>query len=177
MTNPPPPGTSTTRTVRKTQVRRGNDLATNLGIFATTFLLSLGGGYLMFNQPQKPAPATDTPAVAANTPTTTPPAASTSTDNSNTTAATPAASGEGEIFTKRGCTGCHSISALGIKAGQVGPDLSKAYVQVADKHGMPIEEFLKKPNSAVMSSVLGSKPLTDDERAQVLAALKAASEK
>jgi hypothetical protein len=42
---------------------------------------------------------------------------------------------------------------------------------------MPIEEFLKKPNSAVMTGVLGSNPLTDDQRKQVLDILKKASEK
>lgn len=80
------------------------------------------------------------------------------------------------ILSKRGCLGCHSVAALNLKGGQVGPDLSHAYAEVQGKHGMPIEDFLKKPNSAVMSGVLGNNPLTDDQRKQVLDLLKKASE-
>ncbi|MBB6446636.1 cytochrome C [Bacillus benzoevorans] len=88
-----------------------------------------------------------------------------------------ASNNEGRIFLQRGCVSCHSVSALNIQGGATGPDLSQAYVNVEGKHGVPLEEFLKKPTSAVMSSVLGGDPLTDDERAAVIAALKAASEK
>lgn len=169
MTTPPPTGPRATRT---RQIRRGNDTATNLAIFATTFLLSAGGGYLLFNQPQKQA-TTPTSVVNVNAS----PAAATPAATPEETAATPAASNEGEIFAARGCVGCHSVAALGVKGGVTGPDLSNAYLNVADKHGVPIEEFLKKPTSAVMSGVLGGNPLTDDELTQVLAALKVASEK
>jgi cytochrome c2 len=88
-----------------------------------------------------------------------------------------ASDNEGRIFLQRGCVSCHSVSSLNIQGGATGPDLSQAYVNVEAKHGVPLEEFLKKPTSAVMSSVLGGNPLTDDERAAVIAALKAASEK
>lgn len=88
-----------------------------------------------------------------------------------------ASDNEGRIFLQRGCVSCHSVSSLNIQGGATGPDLSQAYVNVEGKHGVPLEEFLKKPTSAVMSSVLGGNPLTDDERAAVIAALKAASEK
>ncbi len=80
------------------------------------------------------------------------------------------------IIAKRGCIQCHSVSALNIKGGQVGPDLSQAYTTVESKHGKPIEEFLKQPTSAVMSGVLGKDPLTDEQRQQVLDLLKKASE-
>ena len=80
------------------------------------------------------------------------------------------------ILSKKGCLGCHSVGALNLKGGQIGPDLSNAFNEVADKHGMPIEEFLKKPNSAVMSGVIGSNPLSADEEKQVLDFLKQASE-
>jgi len=80
------------------------------------------------------------------------------------------------ILQKRGCLSCHSVGALNLKGGQVGPDLSKAYVEVQDKHGMPIEKFLTKPNSAVMSGVIGKDPLTNDQRKQVIEILKKASE-
>lgn len=180
----PVPTQKVTRTVRR-PVKKGNDLGTNLGIFALTFLLSLGGGYLLFNRPA-PAPATASTPATTSAPAQSEPAPAASTANTTETpaaASTTPANGagaplaEGAIFTKRGCVACHSISALNVKGGVTGPDLSKAYVNVPDKHGMPVEEFLKKPNSAVMSGVLGANPLTDDERAQVIAALKAASEK
>jgi cytochrome c551/c552 len=83
---------------------------------------------------------------------------------------------EDNILNKRGCLGCHSVEALNLKGGAVGPDLSQAFVNVEGKHGKPIEEFLKAPTSAVMSGVIGKKPLTDDERKQVLELLKQASE-
>ncbi|ASN83108.1 hypothetical protein DFI_16535 (plasmid) [Deinococcus ficus] len=147
-------------------------------MFAATFLLSLGGGYLLFNRPAA-ASAQATAAPAQTTQETHPdtahneaPAEETGT---TTTAAAPAASAE--IFTKRGCVACHSVSALDVQGGVTGPDLSRAYLNVADKHGVPVEDFLKKPTSAVMSSVLGANPLTDEERAQVLSALQAASGK
>lgn len=176
------PNPQVTRTVKR-PVKKGNDLGTNLGIFALTFLLSLGGGYFLFNQPGKPPASTSTPTATTPAPdhsehTATTPAASTPDSTTATTpAASPATNADAEIFTKRGCVACHSVSALNVTGGVTGPDLSKAFVNVADKHGMPIDDFLKKPNSAVMSSVLGGNPLTDDERAQVLAALQAASEK
>ncbi|MGG1675811.1 cytochrome C [Neobacillus sp. NRS-1170] len=83
---------------------------------------------------------------------------------------------EDNILNKKGCLGCHSVEALNLKGGAVGPDLSQAFVNVEGKHGKPIEEFLKAPTSAVMSGVIGKNPLTDDERKQVLDLLKQASE-
>lgn len=161
--------------------RPGSDLGATLGIFAAAFLLSLGGGYLLFNRPaaasaQAPQ-ATAAPAQTAQEthPDTAHSEAPAEEASMTTTAAAPAASAE--IFTKRGCVACHSVSALDVQGGVTGPDLSKAYLNVADKHGVPVEDFLKKPTSAVMSSVLGANPLTDEERAQVLSALQAASGK
>ncbi len=84
---------------------------------------------------------------------------------------------EDNILNQKGCLGCHSVESLNLQGGAVGPDLSKAFVNVEGKHGKPIEEFLKKPTSAVMSGVIGKNPLTDDERKQVLELLKQASEK
>ncbi|MED4202801.1 cytochrome C [Neobacillus mesonae] len=81
------------------------------------------------------------------------------------------------ILNKKGCLGCHAVESLELQGGAVGPDLSKAFVNVEGKHGKPIEEFLKQPTSAVMSGVISKNPLTDDERKQVLELLKEASEK
>ncbi|ETI67673.1 cytochrome c family protein [Neobacillus vireti] len=91
------------------------------------------------------------------------------------TAATSSAN-EDNILNQKGCLGCHSVEALNIKGGAVGPDLSQAFVNVEGKHGKPIQEFLKQPTSAVMSGVISKSPLTDDERKQVLDLLKQASE-
>jgi cytochrome c551/c552 len=91
--------------------------------------------------------------------------------------ATTVSASEDNILNKKGCLGCHSVEALNIKGGAVGPDLSQAFVNVEGKHGKPIEEFLKAPTSAVMSGVIGKNPLTDEERTQVLDLLKQASEK
>ena len=81
------------------------------------------------------------------------------------------------ILNSKGCLGCHAVDSLGLDGGATGPDLSKAFTDVEDKHGKSIEEFLKEPTSAVMSSVIGGSPLTDEERTQVLDMLKQASEK
>lgn len=141
----------------------------NLLIFFLCFAVTFAGGYVFYQSKG----STD----VASAPTATAPA---STDASKAEAPAPAAtatSSEGQIFTTKGCLGCHSISALNLQGGAAGPDLSKAFVNVKDKHGVPIEEFLKKPTSAVMSGVIGGNPLTDEEREAILKALKQASEK
>jgi cytochrome c551/c552 len=81
------------------------------------------------------------------------------------------------ILNSKGCLGCHAVESLDLQGGATGPDLSKAFEGVEDKHGKPIDEFLKEPTSAVMSSVISGSPLTDDERAKVVEMLKQASEK
>jgi cytochrome c551/c552 len=81
------------------------------------------------------------------------------------------------ILNSKGCLGCHAVDSLGLEGGATGPDLSKAFTDVEGKHGKTIDEFLKEPTSAVMSSVIGGSPLTDEERTQVLDMLKQASEK
>lgn len=98
----------------------------------------------------------------------------TSTDSQSSTATVSA--DQDNIIAKRGCIQCHSVGALNINGGQVGPDLSQAYTTVESKHGKSIEEFLKQPTSAVMSGVLSKDPLTDEQRQQVLDLLKKASE-
>ncbi|MEH7113630.1 cytochrome C [Neobacillus niacini] len=84
---------------------------------------------------------------------------------------------EANILNSKGCLGCHAVDKLGLKGGATGPDLSKAFTEVEGKHGKSLDEFLKEPTSAVMSSVISGSPLTDEERTQVLDMLKQASEK
>ncbi|WP_458415131.1 cytochrome C [Schinkia sp. CFF1] len=138
----------------------------SIAIFLICFLIAFGAGYFIYKGNQAPETAQNpekTDQVAKN--------------DAIKEQQGEAPDNEGRIFIQRGCVTCHSVSALNVQGGATGPDLSQAYVNVEGKHGVPIEEFLKKPTSAVMSGVLGSKPLTDDELKAVLAALKAASEK
>jgi cytochrome c551/c552 len=140
--------------------------------FVICALLGFGLGYLVFGvimgdsekQPQMAQTETKEPATANEE----------STDSKEATTVT---AKEDNILNKKGCLGCHSVEALNIKGGAVGPDLSQAFANVEGKHGKPIEEFLKAPTSAVMSGVIGKNPLTDEERKQVLELLKQASEK
>jgi mono/diheme cytochrome c family protein len=142
-------------------------------IFICCFAITLSLGYLYFQSSTPKQTASPEQKESKSADTTTKPA-SENTDKTETTTAT---AGEGRIFIQRGCVQCHSVKALNIQGGAVGPDLSKAYAEVQSKHGISIQDFLKKPNSAVMSGVLGDKPLTDEEYNAVLAGLKAASEK
>ncbi|MEO2075699.1 MAG: cytochrome C [Bacillus sp. (in: firmicutes)] len=139
--------------------------------FAISALLGFGLGYLVFGVIMGDS---EQPQQAAQTET----KATTETKEESTAAkeTTSASASEDNILNKKGCLACHSVEALNIKAGAVGPDLSKAFVNVEGKHGKPIEEFLKQPTSAVMSGVISKNPLTDDERKQVLDLLKQASE-
>ncbi|WP_458412083.1 c-type cytochrome [Schinkia sp. CFF1] len=145
-------------------------------IFLVFALVGFGGGYL-FSQSKssEQAAAPDTKATTEQAQGNT--QGATTEDKAAPAPETVAASPEGEIFKQKGCIQCHSIEKLGIKAGQVGPDLSQAYKNVPGKHGKPVNEFLKKPTSAVMSGVIGSNPLTDDEINKIVEALKIASEK
>ncbi|MEH7074553.1 cytochrome C [Neobacillus drentensis] len=143
--------------------------------FVVCALLGFGLGYLVFgvimgDSEKQPQVAQTETTKATETAT----AKEEATDSKE--AATVSAN-EDNILNKKGCLGCHSVEALNIKGGAVGPDLSQAFVNVEGKHGKPIEEFLKAPTSAVMSGVIGKNPLSDEERKQVLDLLKEASEK
>ncbi|RKD24409.1 cytochrome C [Ammoniphilus oxalaticus] len=137
----------------------------NIGIFFLAFAIAFGAGYLFF----KPSVNQDQTATEQPTQPTEPTKEQAGTDTAN--------SSEGEILVTRGCISCHAVSALGLEGANTGPDLSQSYVNVPDKHGVSIEEFLINPTTAVMSSVLGGNPLTDEEREAVLEALRLASEK
>jgi cytochrome c551/c552 len=130
-------------------------------IFLVSACVGLGIGYLWDQQEAPAQVATETA-----------PSVSPTAD----TAKSQIVSAEGAIFQSKGCLSCHAISSLGLKGGATGPDLSQAFGQVEGKHGKPLSEFLKQPTSAVMSSVLGGNPLTDEEIGKVVEALKLASE-
>lgn len=140
--------------------------------FVISALLGFGLGYIVFDvimgdsdkQPQ--VAQTETKETAA--------AKEESTESKEDTTVS---ASEDNILNKKGCLGCHSVEALNIQGGAVGPDLSQSFANVEGKHGKSIDEFLKEPTSAVMSGVIGKSPLTDEERKQVLELLKQASEK
>ncbi|MDN3017740.1 cytochrome C [Paenibacillus sp. BSR1-1] len=138
--------------------------------FVICALLGFGLGYLVFGVIMGDSAKQPQTAQADSKQTTT-----TTTEAKEEPAKTSSANAD-TILNKKGCLGCHSVEALNLKGGAVGPDLSQASVNVEGKHGKPIEEFLKAPTSAVMSGVIGKNPLTDDERKQVLDLLKQASE-
>lgn len=72
-----------------------------------------------------------------------------------------------EIFSTRGCIQCHTVSALKVKGGETGPDLSNATVNVPNKYGKSLREFLDKPEG-VMAEVLPTKNVTDKEKDQIV---------
>ncbi|ELK21739.1 hypothetical protein AF6_1581 [Anoxybacillus flavithermus TNO-09.006] len=146
-------------------MKRGEEMKQSLLIFLLSAVIGLAGGYTYFHFANKEP--------AKEQPTATEQSNETSTEQKDTTVS----SKEGEIFKQKGCISCHAISKLNVQGGTTGPDLSNAYVEVEEKHGKPIDEFLKEPTSAVMSGVIKSNPLTDEERKAIVQALKVASEK
>lgn len=79
----------------------------------------------------------------------------------------------GEIFVRKGCPQCHSISAFGIKSpAEVGPDLTGAYDDVQMRFGLKLDQFLEAP-TGTMQVVLGSMiKLTPAERDSIIHILK-----
>jgi cytochrome c551/c552 len=142
--------------------------------FVISLVLGFGLGYLVFGVVM--GADEDAPKVAQTGNEETPAATEESTDSNEDTAATTTSASD-NILNQKGCLGCHAVESLDLKGGATGPDLSKAFENVEGKHGKPIDEFLKEPTSAVMSSVISGSPLTDEERTQVVDMLKQASEK
>ncbi|WP_423410830.1 cytochrome C [Heyndrickxia sp. MSNUG] len=103
------------------------------------------------------------------------PASGTKEEEQNDQPTAETVSADDSILKSKGCLGCHSVSALNLKGGATGPDLSKAFENVEGKHGKPINEFLKEPTSAVMSGVIGGNPLSEEEIAEVVKLLEEAS--
>ncbi|HUL01766.1 MAG TPA: hypothetical protein VLV16_00900 [Gemmatimonadales bacterium] len=82
----------------------------------------------------------------------------------------------GAIFVEQGCTKCHAVRALGLKAesDDVGPDLTFAYVDVVDRYGVHLREFLADPSGVmrfVLTTHLKLNGLTRDSVADVLEAI------
>ncbi|WP_458414166.1 hypothetical protein ACNQFZ_04530 [Schinkia sp. CFF1] len=97
-------------------------------------------------------------------------------DAESGTAAAPAAGKADNILVQKGCIQCHAVSPLGEKGNGTAPDLAIAYDDVTKRFGKSLEEFLNAPEGT-MSAVLGSSPLTDDEKEKVISLIKGYGEK
>jgi hypothetical protein len=75
----------------------------------------------------------------------------------------------GEIFLRKGCPQCHSISSFAIKSPrEMGPDLGNAYADVQTRFGVKLNDFLAAP-TGTMQMVLGSMiQLTPAERDSII---------
>ncbi|WP_057760012.1 hypothetical protein [Cytobacillus praedii] len=137
-------------------------------IFVISALIGLGLGYLVFDVI---APGQSQPEVAVNDKEDSKSSEEATEETDKTVAVS-----DDNILQAKGCLGCHAVSGLNLEGGATGPDLTQAFNNVEGKHGKPLAEFLKEPTSAVMSSVIGGNPLTDEEISQVVEALKKAAE-
>jgi len=54
------------------------------------------------------------------------------------------------LFVERGCSECHAVAGLGLKAkADVAPDLTYAYGDVLYRYGLTLERFLDEPVGAM----------------------------
>lgn len=91
-----------------------------------------------------------------------PPAAAASTTDSR-----------GEIFVRKGCPQCHSVTAFGIKSpNDVGPDLTNAYDDVQTRFGLKLDQFLAAPTGTMQLVLSSMIKLTPAERDSIVHILK-----
>ncbi|MFV8827720.1 c-type cytochrome [Alkalihalobacterium sp. APHAB7] len=136
--------------------------------FVLTFAIAFGGGYLVF-QPEKEAEIQHEQSEE------------TGQDQMDAVEIAEEMSATvdslaGETLNNFSCLTCHAVSGLGLDGGVTGPDLTNSYLNVEGKHGKPLDEYLKEPTSAVMSSVVSGNPMSDEEIEAIVAILKEASE-
>jgi mono/diheme cytochrome c family protein len=88
-------------------------------------------------------------------------------------AADPAPPAGAQLFARLGCSDCHAVTALGVRAmHDVAPDLTFAYADVVDRYGVNLESFLANP-SGVMRLMLGAHiDLTVADRDSIVTILK-----
>jgi mono/diheme cytochrome c family protein len=121
------------------------------------------------------------------TPTPTTPTETTPTETTPTET-TPAGEGDvadgKELFTGAGrfaeggpsCLSCHSVAGIGaLGGGQLGPDLTGAYEKYGGAKGL--DAVLESVAFPTMAPIFSSKPLTAEERADLVAFLAAAPDK
>lgn len=142
-------------------------MKTNAVIFVLGFLLALTVGYFFFTKDTPPPVEEET--VVSQTEEESEPEV----DADDLASTIPE---EAEALSRNGCLSCHSVESIDAIGGNSGPDLSKAFKEAQDKHGVTLDEFLQEPTSAVMSTVIGDNPLDAEEREQIIEALKKAAE-
>jgi hypothetical protein len=78
-----------------------------------------------------------------------------------------------KLFVQRGCSDCHAISALRVKAlSDVGPDLTYAYVDVIRRYGLNLETFMSRPTGVMRLLFISHISLTVEERDSIVAILR-----
>jgi cytochrome c551/c552 len=153
----------------------GNKVQKAIIHFVITALIGLGIGYIAFEVIG--GKSTENENVASTDKATSDQATESTNQDTNTEEAEEMVSADDNLLSTKGCLACHSVEGLNLTGGATGPDLSQAFNNVEGKHGKPIDQFLKEPTSAVMSSVISGNPLTDDEITQLVDLLKDASSK
>ncbi len=141
----------------------------NALIFLICFILAFGGGFLIWGMGDS-AQDTDTKVDTAA------PEEIEQDEATEDDAEGETTSADAEPLAQNNCLSCHAVESLNAEGGTTGPDLSNAYNNVESKHGKPLEEFLKEPTSAVMSTVIEGNPLTDEEIESIVEALSIAAE-
>jgi mono/diheme cytochrome c family protein len=77
------------------------------------------------------------------------------------------------IFVERGCTACHGISALQLKArSDVGPDLTFAYGDVVNRYGRSLESFLGNPTGIMRLMFTAHLNVTQADRDSIVHILR-----
>ena len=143
-------------------------MRSNILIFIVAFLVAFGAGFLIFHDSDK------TPSNQQSIKKDAPESNETEPETNGEEASVPEGA---EPLIANSCINCHAVKDAGITGGNTGPDLSDAYVNVKDKHGLELNDFLQQPTSAVMSGVIAGDPLSDDDRQQIVEFLKKTSEK
>jgi hypothetical protein len=78
-----------------------------------------------------------------------------------------------DLFVRRGCTECHAITALHVKATRdVGPDLTFAYGEVGVRYGLTLESFLYNPTGVMRLMLAEHLHLTRTDREIMLQTLR-----
>jgi hypothetical protein len=79
--------------------------------------------------------------------------------------APPAAASYAGLFQRLGCSDCHAVSALGVRAQQdVAPDLTSAYADVVTRYGVNLESFLANPSGVMRLMLVAHLHLTQADR-------------
>lgn len=77
------------------------------------------------------------------------------------------------IFLQRGCSECHAIAALQVRASKdVGPDLTYAYGDVVIRYGVNLEAFLDHPSGVMRLMLASHLHLSAADRDSILQVLK-----